>query len=215
MRLLLCAATELEIEPVIHWVHNEQEKNIEILITGVALTAATYSITRSVLLNRPSMILQAGIAGVVNEQLQLGKVVAVKNECIGDQGVEENGTFKSVIDLGLQKPDEFPWENGMLPNDTIVLRNAGLPVVNAVTVNEISTDQNRIKQYRRVAGADIESMEGAALHFVARSEKIPFLQVRSLSNFVGERNKSNWKMEEALRSLHDTLQPLILKLLNT
>jgi futalosine hydrolase len=181
----------------------------------VGLTAAAYSITRSVLLKKPTLILQAGIAGILNKELKLGSIAAVKNECIGDLGVEEDGRFRSIFELGLQEQDGFPWENGVLPNDTGLLEKSGLPLVNAVTVNEISTNKNRIQYYSSVSGADIESMEGAALHFVARAEKIPFLQVRSLSNFVGERNKSQWKMEEALGHLHETLPLLILKFLNT
>jgi futalosine hydrolase len=55
-------------------------------------------------------------------------------------------------------------------------------------------------------------MEGAALHYVALMEKIPFLQLRSLSNFVGERDKNKWLMKEAIINLNLELQSLILKL---
>jgi futalosine hydrolase len=61
-------------------------------------------------------------------------------------------------------------------------------------------------------GADIESMEGAALHYVALLENIPFLQIRSLSNFAGERDKSKWEMNKAISCLNLELQRIILKL---
>ena len=48
-------------------------------------------------------------------------------------------------------------------------------------------------------------MEGAALHFVCLQQKISFIQIRSVSNYVGERNKSSWKMEEAINQLNKTL----------
>ena len=58
-------------------------------------------------------------------------------------------------------------------------------------------------------------MEGAALHYVGLSEKIPFLQMRSLSNFVGERNKAKWMMAEAINSLNFELQRLLIKFLRS
>ena len=48
-------------------------------------------------------------------------------------------------------------------------------------------------------------MEGAALHYVCLMEKIPFLQIRSISNYVGERNKRNWNMKEAIANLNKKL----------
>jgi futalosine hydrolase len=42
-------------------------------------------------------------------------------------------------------------------------------------------------------------------------ENIPFLQVRSLSNFVGERDKSKWQIKEAIENLNKELIPIISK----
>jgi len=55
-------------------------------------------------------------------------------------------------------------------------------------------------------------MEGAALHYVCLMEKIPFLQIRSISNVIGERDKSRWKLEEAGKILHNKLISLLQKL---
>lgn len=54
-------------------------------------------------------------------------------------------------------------------------------------------------------------MEGAALHYVCLIEKIPFMQIRSLSNFVGERDKSKWRMKEAITNLNKELETLLTK----
>jgi futalosine hydrolase len=55
-------------------------------------------------------------------------------------------------------------------------------------------------------------MEGAALHYIAILEKIPFLQIRSLSNFIGERDKQQWKLKESITSLNQALQVILNKL---
>ena len=162
------------------------------------MMAATYNITKAIYRNKPDMILQAGVAGALHENLPLVKTVAVRNEIVGDLGVLEGDVFQSIFHMGLVALNDRPWENGKLPNNSEILQTAGLPIVDAVTVNEISTDPNRIAYYREEVGADIETMEGAALHFVALQEKLPFLQMRCVSNFVGERNKNNWKLQAAI-----------------
>ena len=55
----------------------------------------------------------------------------------------------------------------------------------------------------------VESMEGAALHYVCLKEKIPFLQIRSVSNYIGERNKKNWNMKESIANLNLELIKII------
>ena len=55
-------------------------------------------------------------------------------------------------------------------------------------------------------------MEGAALHYVCRSMSVPFMQVRAISNYIGERDKSKWKMKEAVDNLNDTLLKYVDKL---
>ena len=214
MPILLCAATAFEIQPTIEFIEKQGLTGIDILITGVGLTATTYHLTKAVYTHRPQFILQAGIAGALDEQLSLTKVVAVKNESIGDLGVEENGAFNPVFNLKLGSKDTFPWTNGQLCNNHKMALQAGLPLVNGVTVNEISTNPQRIHYYKKELGAAIESMEGAALHYVALLEKIPFLQIRSLSNFAGERDKGKWEMAKAISCLNLELQKVILKLMD-
>ena len=58
--------------------------------------------------------------------------------------------------------------------------------------------------------ADIESMEGSAFHYVCMMRKIPFIQIRGISNIVGERNKSKWKIKEAI----DAIMPPLIKLIS-
>jgi futalosine hydrolase len=214
MQLLLCASTEFEIRPVIDFVNNLNPENIKVLITGVGMVATTHSLTRAIYLNRPDFIIQAGVGGCLDKRLPLSKVVFVENESLGDLGVEENGSFKTLFDLRLLDKNDFPWREGRLSNNIDQLKSTGLTIVDAVTVNEISTNSNRIDYYRNQLNASVESMEGAALHYVALQEKIPFLQMRSLSNFVGERDKSKWVMDIAIANLNMELERTLTKLQN-
>ena len=214
MQLLLCASTEFEIRPAIEFVQKEKVPNVDILITGVGMMATTYSLTKAILMKRPDFLLQAGIAGSLDENLALTKVVLIENENIGDLGVLDNGTFKTLFDLSLLDKTSFPWNNGKLSNNVQSLKSIGLKIVDGVTVNEISTNKNRIAYYKHQLNASVESMEGAAFHFVALQENLRFLQMRSLSNFVGERDKTKWIIDVGVANLNIELIRIIIKLLN-
>ncbi|HEX2533853.1 MAG TPA: futalosine hydrolase [Chitinophagaceae bacterium] len=206
---LLCAATELEIAPFRRFLAGSgREKDWNVLVTGVGLLPAAVRISRWLAVHRPAFVLQAGVAGSLDPTLPLGSAWLVGRERPGDAGVLENGRFRTLSELGLQPPGEAPWEGDWLPNDPATLSRFGLPVRDGVTVQEITTAPGRMDLYRGWSAA-LESLEGAALHFAARLEGIPFLQVRTLSNYVGERDKRAWKLAEAVRVLNDTLQHLI------
>jgi len=211
MEVLLCAATRFEIEPIIQHIESQKVKNIDILLTGVGLTAATYQLTRYVCKNRPQLIIQAGIAGALDYNLELGSVVAVESEIIGDLGVMEQDRFHSLFDMNFIQKNETPWTNGRLVNTFEIMDQLILSRLQGVSINEITTLPSRIDHYKNALGASIESMEGAALHYVGLMENIPFLQVRSLSNFAGERDKSKWQLKNAIENLNKELIPIISK----
>jgi futalosine hydrolase len=48
-------------------------------------------------------------------------------------------------------------------------------------------------------------MEGAAFHYVCLQQKINFLQLRGISNDVGQRDKSKWKLKESVENLNKEL----------
>jgi futalosine hydrolase len=214
MHVLLCAATEFEIEATLTFLnkHPEHREKLAVLVTGVGLTAATYQLTKSILTSKPRLVIQAGICGSLDNYLSPGDVVVVEEESIGDLGVMENEGFASVFNLGLTSLNSEPWTNGKLCNNLSVLKKTGLTIVNGVTINEITTSPERISFYKNELKANIETMEGAALHYVCLRERIPFLQIRGVSNYVGERNKNKWALREAIANVNIELQSILIKL---
>lgn len=207
MNCLVIAATAKEIEPFLaHCRETDSGTDTDVLITGVGLTATAYTLTRQVILKRPNLILQAGIAGCYDPAIELGEVLAVNEEAIADQAVREGDEWKTVFDIGLMHPDQPPFKKGVLPNPHREwLKKCRLKTVTAVSVNQVTTLPSFIAQYVAKFAPTLESMEGAALHYVARREKIPFLQIRAVSNYIGERDKGQWKIREAIRNLNNEL----------
>jgi futalosine hydrolase len=102
--------------------------------------------------------------------------------------------------------DQYPYKKGWLINtNKEVLKKTKLKIVKGISVNQISTSKQMIKFYRDVFDPVTESMEGAALHYVCLMENVPFVQIRSISNYIGERNKKKWDMMDSIANLNDTL----------
>ena len=217
MNVLIAVATASEIEIVKQFLEGTSfrinQHQVDLLITGIGGIATTYSLTKSIQSKRPDHILQAGIAGSFHTALEIGTTVCVREEVIGDLGAEENSEFRDLFDLGLMRENDLPF-NGRVLNNPFIMGNEtyGLPLVRSVSNNEISTRKERIELLERKFNAEIESMEGAAFHYVCLSENIPFIQIRTISNYVGERNKAKWKIPMALENLNSSILKVLRQL---
>lgn len=218
MRVIITSATVAEWMPSFlemdHLYTGESQRmKVQFHQSGVGMLASAVSITRMVLEDKPDLVIQAGIAGCFDTSVPLGKVFVVNEEMLGDTGVEEDGKWKDLFDLKLEKSSYHPFEKRKLPNPWLGKYNLlKLPEANGITINQVSTDSTRIQQLVKKYNPMLESMEGAALHYVCREANIPFLQVRAVSNYIAERNKANWKIKESLANLNQVLLKYIEKL---
>ena len=204
MRILLVAATTFEIDYFL-----KNSKNVEVLICGVGIPETMYALTKKMLQENYDLVIQAGIAGTFSKKIKKGEVVLVKQDAFADVGVEEKGVFKTIFQLGFSDENKFPFSNGWLVNHHEILQTTPLKVISAVTVNRLSDRKKQTLQLLKVFNADIETMEGAALHYICMQMNVPFLQMRSISNKVGDRNKNKWKIKEAVKNLNTELIKLI------
>jgi len=211
---LLVAATTKEIDPFLHF-YKQPSSGLgtwELLITGPGLTATTYHLTKYLAYNKPPLVVMAGIAGCFDPQFPLGTVVAIKKDRVADEGVFEEGQLKTLVEMGLVKKDQFPFRNGWLQNNSELLSTIHLKKVSSITVNQVTATKKNAAIYSKTFQAVTESMEGAALHYICLMEQIPFLQLRAISNYVGERNKKKWNFANAIGNLNNELMNLLKKL---
>ena len=211
MRVIITAATNGEWMPSFQKINpayagTNKRFSVGFHESGIGLLASSVSLMKMFVQETPSLIIQVGIAGCFDKKVPLGKVFAVKDDFAGDIGVMENKNWKDLFDLKLDKANDAPYEKKSLPNPWLSQYNLlKLPTKKGVTVNTISTDKNKIDLYSGRYKATLESMEGAALHYMGRDLNIPFIQIRAVSNYVGERNKAKWNMQEAIYNLNETL----------
>lgn len=204
MKVLLVSATEFEIAS-----YFKRKDTIDILLSGVGIPIALYRLQKKITEIRYNLVIQVGLAGAFTTKFDLGETVLVNQDTFGDLGIEEKELFTPIFETDLFNKNEFPFENGWLVNKNKILQQSTLEAVKAVTINKV-TDKGSVKQQLIDSfNPDIETMEGAALHYVCLHQNIPFIQLRAISNYVGERDKTKWKIDVAITNLNNELQKLL------
>jgi futalosine hydrolase len=213
MNVLVIAATDRELTGLKEISFTRPSLMVHTAVTGVGLLPSSYAIMQLIARLKPELIIQVGIAGSFNPTLVLGTAVTVRQEMVADMGVYESDGYHDIFDLGLAEKNMPPFEQGAIVNHhDHLIESASLPAVSAVSVNEISTSTEKINVFAEKYKADIESMEGAALHYVCAMQQIPFIQIRGISNLVGERDKTKWKIPESMLAATNACINLINKI---
>lgn len=204
MQILIVSATALEIATL-----RTQKPGLHYLVTGVGVPASLYHLQEALRNNNFDLIIQVGVGGSFDENLLLSSVHAIKKDIFADLAIYENGVLKTLFDVGLADPNNPPYTNGWLVNESTFLSKIDLPQASAITVNMVTDNADITLRYKEAFHPLVESMEGAAFHYVCLLKQVPFLQIRSISNYVGERDKSKWKLKEAILSLNETVIKIV------
>jgi futalosine hydrolase len=207
LKTLLVAATRNEITNFLPE-NGYSNPHLDILITGMGMVPAATRLSRAIASGQYSQVLHAGISGSFRSSLPPGTIVYVATEYMADLGFDNMGKFVSAFRTNFIPPDEPPFRNGWLINPAPA-KNHSLPVVRGVTSDTITGSLDRIDRIMGLCDPDVESMEGAAVFYVCMDAGIPFHSFRSISNFVGPRDKANWQIPLAIEHLNRFLAEII------
>lgn len=223
VRVLITAAEEEEIISAKQAFNNLESENkellhVEYMLTGIGAVSTTYRLTKKLSDSNQKfdIIINCGIAGSFSDDFPIGAVARVEKEYFGDLGFETFGGFMTLFDYDILDADTLPFKGGALIaprlSDNIESSLSHIKAASAVTVQTVSGFPE--KRTRLIEGfhPQIESMEGAAFFYVAILEGVPFIELRSVSNDVGERDRSKWNIPLALSSLKDALRELLVAL---
>ncbi len=211
MKILIVAAMEKEAESLEKKLWKENSHHVDFLITGVGMTATTYSLTKRLSKKKYDLALNIGLAGTFREEINIGEVVNVVTDCFADLGAEDGENFLTISQLGLFDEDKFPFWNGKLKTDEAQNYRSltFLKNVKGITVNKVHGNEESIQRVIQKFHPDIESMEGAAFLYVCLMEKIPCIQLRAISNRVEKRKRELWNIELAMNNLTEVLAQFI------
>jgi futalosine hydrolase len=173
-----------------------------------------HGLTAAIVSKMPGMILQTGCGGGFGEAgLQIGDVVVASAEIDAQLGVAPAGPEAALERLPfpvLQTPagdifNRYPVDAGEAARAVRCLeKNLAGTGVNVfkgafVTVATVTASAARARRLHRHSAALLENMEGAGSAHVAALYAIPFLEIRAVSNRVGDRDKSRWDLPLAFQ----------------
>lgn len=217
MRILITAAEQEELDCAIkayETVKGRLQGRVEadFILTAIGTTSTAYRVTRQIARAEGegrgySLAINIGIAGSYNlDEYPIGSAAVISKEYFGDLGFETFSGFKTLFQYGILESNEFPYtEDGLvrlpLPYESVERQLGNYRSAVGVTVQTVTGDPAKVEDMYRRFTPGIESMEGAAFYFVALQEGIPCVEIRTVSNLVGERDRSKWDIPAALDTL--------------
>ncbi|MDL1964459.1 MAG: futalosine hydrolase, partial [Deltaproteobacteria bacterium] len=184
-------------------------KPVRVLITGPGTVNTVQSLTSAIENARPSLIIQTGCAGAFRESgLNIGDIGIATKEIDVQLGIGAgNGSLplnelpfsiikSSNVDIKNRCPLDIELVNQASETLRKIFEEKSVQVVKGsfVTVSTITATDSRAKNIYKQFSPCMEGMEGAGAAHLAIHYDIPFLEIRSASNFVGKRNRSSWNL---------------------
>ncbi len=185
---------------------------IDTLVTGVGSISTSWSLSKWFSVNeKPDLAINIGIAGSFNKDIAAGDVVVAASDCFADAGIESGRGFLTLAEAGLQDADSFPFRSGKIicDNSFVELAAAKLRKARAITVNTASGTEETIARLVNKYEPDIETMEGAAFAYICSCERIDYLALRSVSNFIVPRPEQKWDIPLAIKALSLALEEFL------
>ena len=189
MNVLIVAATKSEVT-------SDKISNLPILITGVGMLNTAINLTKELNSNDYNLVINMGVAGCFSDEIRIGDVVEVLEDCFSEIGFEDGESFSEFSDFEIKTKYK-------------VEEKTRLRKVKGITVNTVHGNENSIHNIVERLHPDIESMEGSAVFKVCEEMKIPCIQIRSISNKVERRNKESWNLPLAISNLNIEVEKII------
>ncbi len=204
---LLAVPTACEMEPLLHYAGLSGWPR---LITGIGPGATALNLTRFLERNGKHTVILAGLAGAFPDTgASPGWLCVATSEAYADLGRCGPDSVEPVRIKGEKIPLFFPLEqhlDRLLPPGFPDL--PGIFAGPMITVCCTSGTRTRVEYFRKKFGCVAENMEGAAAAQVCREYDTPMLELRGISNWAGDQDKTNWQIQPALEKLSNALKIL-------
>ncbi|MER7752646.1 futalosine hydrolase [Kitasatospora sp. NPDC097643] len=214
-RLLVVVAVPAEAEAVLRGLpggaaarplpggglHRCQAAPVDVLAGGVGPAAAAAAASAALAAHRYGLVVSAGIAGGFAPHAPVGATVVADAILAADLGADTPEGFADVTELGFGTVRHTP------PPAAVALAAKALGTLGAVTgpVLTVSTVTGSAERAAALAarhpGAAAEAMEGFGVAEAAARHGVPVLELRTVSNPVGPRDRAAWRIGEALAAL--------------
>lgn len=186
----MCVATAVEGERIERSIGNARGEvaghSVALVRTGVGPVNAAHATTLFLAREPAQRVVVCGVGGAYpDSDLAVGDVACAQSEVYGDLGAESPDGFLDFAALGFA------------PIALDVQLHPCATRVPFVTCTTCTGTEATARALRARTGGAIESMEGAAVVHVANRLCVPVGEIRGVSNRVGDRDRSRWRISEA------------------
>ncbi|WP_370636310.1 futalosine hydrolase [Cohnella sp. CFH 77786] len=206
-RVLIMTAVEAERQAVLRGLRGDARFEVDLAGVGPALAAAR---TAAALVSAKGggdggfgLVVSAGIGGGFSGAAEIGSLVVASEIVAADLGAETPEGFLPLDELGFGSA-RTAVDEAAAGRLVEALKSAGLPVRSGpvLTVSTVTgTAATALNRAGRFPGAAAEGMEGYGVAVAASDLGVPALELRAISNPVGPRDRSAWRIKEALEAL--------------
>ncbi|MFD5897482.1 futalosine hydrolase [Streptomyces sp. NPDC060366] len=175
------------------------------LAVASASAPAPASATSSVSAVPYDLVVSTGIGGGFQPLAPLGSLVVADAIVAADLGAETPGGFLPVDELGFGRTVHLP-PPGRAARIAHLLDAVHAPVLTVSTVTGSAARADELTSRHPRAAA--EAMEGFGVAEAAAAYSLPVIEIRAISNAVGPRDRSAWRIGPALDALRYAFQQL-------
>jgi len=173
---------------------------------------------------RPTAVISFGCGGAYpRSNLQVGDLAVATEEIFGDEGVMAPTGFLDMRNLelplwqtnGQRYFNHYPVAPTLLEKVRTLLDSPVGKMFHVaefgsfVTVSTCSGTLAEGEKLARRTGGLCENMEGAAIALVCLQHRIPFLELRGISNLVEDRDVGRWELKKAAETAQYAVQELL------
>jgi futalosine hydrolase len=182
------------------------------LVCGLGPASTALHLTRFIeRMGKPLMVILAGVAGAYRgTDVKLEEVCLASSEAYGDLGRQGPSGIEPIHLEGEEIRTDFALEPGWQKFITSgIVKRLGLCCGPMVTVSCTTGDAGRAQDLRDRFQAIVENMEGAAAAQVCEYYQVPLLEIRGISNWIGELDRKNWRIDQALEATARVLKQVL------
>jgi futalosine hydrolase len=200
------------------------DKSVAYVISGIGKTNASRGTALLIEKFSPRVVVHLGVGGAYSSShLRTGDIAIAEKEIYGDEGVFLEDGFHSAETIGIpflvkgrkKYFNEFPLDKKLFRiavRTSHVIHHASRITVKSgpfLTLSTCTGTLKRAKELERTFHAICENMEGAAVAHVCVSCGIPMVEIRGISNTVGERDKKKWDIHLAAENCQRVVMGLL------
>jgi futalosine hydrolase len=177
--------------------------DVAIVACGVGPVEAAIGTANALARVQYQAVINAGIGGAFRGEATVGESRLIASDVLADLGLEGGGPL--VLPGGGSLVESARADPALLARCS----RLGIVTANGLTVaNVTTTDATAARLHGRYAAA-VESMEGFSVLRAAAVGRVPALEIRGISNYVGERARSEWDFDAGARATATALDAVL------